>query len=374
MNKILFRIIVLAALAMLLITGCGPAPTPEVIEVEVEKEVVITQVVEVEGETVVEEVVITATPEPEPEMGPFRVAVILPSSIDDAAFSQAMYAALLSIQAEWGGEDKFEIAYSEGMFKVPDASAAIRDYASEGFDLVIVHGAVIGTALPQIAPDFPETSFAWGSGIDTFQSQGVENVFAYEVRAQEGGYVLGTMGALLSESGVLGVNGPIATGDAKLYVDGFVVGAMAARPDATVNVSYTGSFADVSLMAAAAETHIQAGADVITGTSQSAVGAIGVAKDNGAVYLCQQWDQIVLAPEAVPACQIYDFTGVVNDIIETRLAGVMGGKVYNMSFKNGGLTMLYNEGYPLPDDVQAAVDAAIQGIEDGTIDPLAPAE
>lgn len=355
-------VLFISVLLIMFASSCGSTATPEVIEVE--KEVFITQIVEV----VKEATPIPAAPEVAQE--PFRVAAILPSTIEDAAFSQALYEALLDIQAEWGGPDNFEIAYSEGMFKVPDAAAAIRDYASEGYDLVIVHGAVIGTSLPQIAPDFPETSFAWGSGIDTFSAQGVDNVFAYEVRAQEGGYVLGTMGALLSETGVLGVNGPISTGDAKLYVDGFVIGAQAARPDVTVNVSYTGSFADVSLMAASAETHIQAGADVLTGTSQSAVGAIGVAKDNDAVYLCQQWDQISLAPEAVPACQIYDFVGVINDIIATRQAGVMGGKVYNMTFKNGGLTMLYNDNYPIPEDVQSAVDAVIQGIMDGTINPL----
>ena len=35
-----------------------------------------------------------------------------------------------------GGEANFEIKYSENMFKVPDATAAIRDYASQGFNLV----------------------------------------------------------------------------------------------------------------------------------------------------------------------------------------------------------------------------------------------
>jgi len=36
------------------------------------------------------------------------------------------------------------------------------------------------------------------------------------------------MAALISKSKVLGICGPIATGDAKLYVDGFAAGAAAA--------------------------------------------------------------------------------------------------------------------------------------------------
>jgi len=67
-----------------------------------------------------------------------------------------------------------------------------------------------------------------------------------------------------------------------LYIDGFKAGALATKPSDRVNVSYTGSFSDVSLMATAAETHIAAGADILTGSSQSVVGAIGVCKDKKA--------------------------------------------------------------------------------------------
>jgi basic membrane protein A len=130
------------------------------------------------------------------------------------------------------GAENFEFVYSENMFVVEDAAAAIRDYASQGFDLVIAHGSQYGSSLVEIAPDFPETSFAWGTTVDTFTEQGVTNVFAYEARSEQGGYVNGVMAALLSQSGVIGVVGPIETGDARLYVDGFPAGVAAAKPDA----------------------------------------------------------------------------------------------------------------------------------------------
>ena len=56
---------------------------------------------------------------------PFRVAVILPSAKNDMAFSQSMYDALVAIQKEMGA-DKFEFVFSENMFVVDDAAAAIR--------------------------------------------------------------------------------------------------------------------------------------------------------------------------------------------------------------------------------------------------------
>jgi len=150
----------------------------------------------------------------------FRVAVIMPSSISDMAFSQSMYEALVTIQEEVGKEN-FEFVYSENMFVVADAAAAIRDYASEGYDLVIAHGSQYGSSLMEIAPDFPNTSFTWGTSVNTFSDKGITNIFAYEARSEEGGYVCGVLAAKLSQTGIIGVIGPIQTGDAKLDVAGF---------------------------------------------------------------------------------------------------------------------------------------------------------
>ena len=305
------------------------------------------------------------------EEGPLRVAIVMPSPITDAAFSQSMYEALLAIQKEMGGQSKMEIAYSENMFKVPDAAAAIRDYASKGYDLVIAHGSQYGTSLSQIAPDFPETSFAWGTSLETFQKEGINNIFAYQAEAQEGGYVLGTIASLMSKTGVIGISGPVEAGDAKLFVDGFKFGAEQAKEGTKVNVSYTGSFSDVSLMAAAAETHIAAGADMLTGSSQSVVGAIGIAKnDKKAFWFGTQWDQTSLAPEIVVASQVYDWVPTVKDMIESRKNGTLGNKAYTLTFKNKGLVIKYNDAIDVPADVKAAADKAIQGIMDGSVAPL----
>ncbi|NMB69073.1 MAG: BMP family ABC transporter substrate-binding protein [Chloroflexi bacterium] len=299
----------------------------------------------------------------------FKVAIVMPSSITDMAFSQSMYEGLKKVQAEMGGESAMEIAYSENMFKVPDAAAAIRDYASKGYNLVIAHGSQYGTSLQQIAPDFPKTAFAWGTSLDTFQAEGINNVFAYQAEAQEGGYVLGVVAAMMSKSNIIGETGPVDAGDAKLYIEGFQKGVLATKPDAQVSVTYTGSFSDVSLMATAAETHIAAGADMLTGSSQSVVGAIGICKDKGAFWFGTQWDQTSLAPEAVIASQVYDWTGIIKDMIASVQAGVMGGKGYTLTFKNGGLVIAYNPAITVPAEVKAAADAAIAAINDGTIVP-----
>jgi basic membrane protein A len=295
--------------------------------------------------------------------GSYKVAVVMPSAINDLAFSQSMYDALMKIQAERGA-DKFEVAVSDGVFVVEDAAAAIRDYASKGYNLIIAHGSQYGASLKEIAPDFPNTTFAWGTAGDTF---GLPNVFAYEALSQEGGYVNGVMAAALSKSGTIGVVGPIEVGDAKLYVDGFKAGAMAQNPAIQINVNYIGSFSDVALASEAAQTHVAAGADVMTGSAQMVVGAIGVAEQQGILWFGTQSDQSSLAPKIVVASQVYDWTVVINDILDLMSKGTLGGKVYAVSLQNKGLLIQFNPEYSLPAEVKTLAENTIKGIQDGTI-------
>ncbi len=299
------------------------------------------------------------------DIEPIRIAIVMPSTTTDLAWSQAIFDALLRIQEEAGGEDVVEIAYSETMFNVTDAAAALRDYAADGYDLVIAHGTQYGSSLFEIAPDFPDTSFAWGTATDTGEGEGLHNIFAYEARAEQGGYVNGVLAASLSKSGVIGVVGPVEAGDAKLYIDGFVAGAKATNPDITVNVSYTGSFGDTALAAEAANTHINAGADVLTGSAQQVVGAIGVAKEKNVPWLGTQSDQSPLAPDIVVATQLYDWHDTLLDMIKKHQAGELGGTAYQLTLKNGGLTMLYSDS--LPEEAVAAAKEAEAGIISGEI-------
>jgi basic membrane protein A len=296
---------------------------------------------------------------------PLRVAVVMPSATTDMAFSQSMYSALKAVQAEMGGESAMEIKYSENMFKVPDAAAAIRDYASQGFDIVIAHGSQYGSSVQEIAKDFPKTTFAWGTDVNTF---GLPNVYAYTAAAEEGGYVNGVLAAGVTKSKQVGVTGPVEVGDAKTYIDGFTQGVASVDPSIQVNKTWTGSFSDVALMTEAAKTHIAAGADVLTGSSQSVVGSIGAAKEKGDVlWFGTQQDQASLAPSIVVASQVYDWTGIIKEMIKNRQAGKLGGDKFVLQLKNGGLKIAYNSGYSLPAEVKAAGDAAIEGIKSGSI-------
>lgn len=303
-----------------------------------------------------------------PVVEQLRIAVVMPSATTDMAFSQSMYSALVRVQTAMGGPAALELKYSEGMFNVPDAASAIRDYASQGFDIVIGHGSQYGSSIREVAPDFPEVVFAWGTDVNTF---GMPNVYAYTAAAEQGGYVNGVIAALLNTTGRIGITGPIEVGDAKTYVDGFVKGVNSVGKNITISKTWTGSFSDVALMTAAAKTHIANGVGALTGSSQSVVGSIGACRESGRVlWFGTQSDQASLAPNLVVASQIYDWEGMLKSIIANRKAGKRGGEAFILTLANGGLKVAYNPAFNLPADVRAKAEAAIAGIKNGSIKVL----
>ena len=290
---------------------------------------------------------------------PLRAAVVTPSAENDLAFSQSIVDALHRM------EDAgllSEVAITPGTFIVEDAGVALRNYAEDGYHLVIAHGSQYGGLLEEIAPDFPDTAFAWGTSVETF---GQPNISAYTTRSDQGGYAMGAMAARLAGDSPVGIVGPIEVGDAKLFVDGFRAGVEAGG--GTASAVYTDSFADVQLAAEAAQSFIDNGHAVLTGTAQMTVGAIGVARENGVPWFGTQSNQTSVGPEVVVANQVYKWDVVLDDLVRDIQAGSMGGSAYIIDFANGGLVIEHNDAYDLPTDARAAIDGAVAGFTDGSL-------
>ena len=294
------------------------------------------------------------------QAAPIKVAIVAPSASNDLAFTQSIIDGVAAIKKE----RELEVAVTDGTFVVEDAAAAIRAYAKKGFDLVIAHGSQYGGSLKEIAKDFPQTAFAWGTAADTF---GLPNVSSYEAASDQGGYVMGAMAAALSKKKNLGIVGPIEVGDAKLYVDGFIAGAKAQDPKVAVKANYIGSFSDVALSAEAGRAFIATGADVLTGTAQMVVGAIGAARGKRVAWFGTQSNQTSLAPEIVVANQVYKWEVILKQILADRDQGVLGGKKYKIDLKNGGLVIEFNEAYKLAPEVKEVGLKMIEGIKSGAV-------
>ena len=289
--------------------------------------------------------------------GQYRVALIIENTIDDRGWCQSMHDGITQAMEQLPGKIHYE--YSERMTTV-DAESIARQYIADGFDLIIAHGAQYRNMVEDLSAEFPNVSFAFGTSSDIVG----DNVFTYMPESEETGYLSGIMAGLLTKTNIIGLVGPVDSGDAARYNRGFILGVEAVNPDATVNVAYTGSFSDYVRSGELATTQINAGADVLTGSSQQAIGALrACAEYPGVLWLGQDLAQLDTAEGQAKcvAASSYNYTAVIVGLIESLDEGITGGVCIPMNFNNDGFIFDYNPALSdvVTDEIRAVVDQAL---------------
>jgi len=298
---------------------------------------------------------------------PVKIALIIESTINDKGWGQSMHDAIVSVQKKYGAT-LIEYSYSEKM-KPVDAGSAARQYASKGYDLIIAHGAQFKNLVLELAPEFPKVSFAFGTSAE----KSLANVFTYMPQSEETGYVNGVVAGLITKANIVGIVGPVDGGDAASYNRGFYLGVKASNPKADIKVAYTGSFGDYVKAGELAKTQLAAGADVLTGSAQQAVGALKAVaelKDKPVWWFGQDTAQLSL-PEASKLISAagYEYAAVIETLIAKRQSGVLGGESIPLNFKNGGFTYVFNDkvGAVLTPAAKAAGQKALDELTAGTL-------
>ena len=269
-----------------------------------------------------------------------KIALIVQDTVDDKGWCQSMHDAIKAVEKEYG-KGLVEYSYSEKM-KPVDAGSAARQYATKHFDIIICHGAQYKNLVNELAPDYPATSFVFGTSADI----GGKNVFTYMPQSEEAGYLNGMVAGLVTKSNILGVVGSVDGGDAARYERGFVLGAKAVNPAANVKVAHTGSFSDITKASELAKVQISAGADFLTGCSQQALGglhAVAEFKGKAIWWVGQDVSHLALEPTKVLAASSYNYVAVVEGLIAKHDAHVMGGENLPMNFANKGFIYKFND-------------------------------
>ncbi len=294
------------------------------------------------------------TPEPaeEAEEG-IRVALILESVITDAGWNAAGYEGLMSAAAEVPG---IEVAYSENV-KSPDWVATARDYASQGFDIVLLHhGWMADTAL-EVAPDFPDTLFVVSnSGIFG------PNYVGLDTKNQESGYMAGfiagtvtqtqKVGAIMAWEGVL----PFRRG-----MLGFAQGLAAACPDCEYSEAYVGSSEDIAGGKEAALAMYDGGVDVIWQYADAAgLGVLEAAEETGHMVIGSGADQLELGPNSVVTTTVQSLGPVILDVIQGTIDGTYDPNVHHLYGYDNGAYMLGELNMDLLTEEQAEAILAVR--------------
>jgi len=244
---------------------------------------------------------------------------------------------------------------------------ALRRFAEAGANPIVMAGFAFASALETVADEYPDTKFAI---IDMVVDK--PNVRSVVFNEHEGSYLVGMMAAQASNSGTVGFIGGMDIPLIRKFACGYVQGAKAVNPDATVIQNMTGTtpaaWNDPVKGSELTKAQIAQGADVVyAAAGGTGVGVLQTAADEGILSIGVDSNQNYMHPGKVLTSMMKRVDNAVYDAFTQGENLETGFNV--MGLANGGV------GYALDDnnaslvsaDMQAAVDAAAAAIGAGEI-------
>jgi basic membrane protein A len=289
---------------------------------------------------------------PSPSAAAKKVAVLFPGLVDDQSWNQAGYEGLKKAEAEG-----VTIAYTEKVTQDQQVEV-FRNYAQQGYNVVVGHGGEYMDAALQVAAEFPDIQFVVTNG-----NKSAANVTSLALSYGDMGYLSGVLACSMTKSNkiglVVGETIPIANDAIKGWKDG----CARVNPQATVNVSVTGDWADVDKAREAALALIADGADVLGHLLDAAdAGVFAAAEDKGVWSIGLYGDQSKLGPKTHIGAAFAD-AGLV---VYKAATEPLDGKVHMEGVKEGVVSFgAFSDA--VPQAVRDAVKAAEEDLRTGKV-------
>lgn len=281
----------------------------------------------------------------EPEKA-FKVAVLVPGSINDGGWCTTGYEAAQKAAEEIGAE----FSYTET--KSPqDSVEALTDYGERGFTIVFCHSYDYQDSCAKVAPDYPDTQFITSGGTVM-----TDNITPIYVKSEQASYMLGVLAAKMSTTKKVGLVGSEELPAITKTMKGFTQGVADTDPSVETTVTYLGSSNDVGKAREATIALVNNGCDIIFGNANAAAQGVFQAVDECKEQGVQGFGSYGRITELYPDCFIAD---MVSDYMPVFVE--MAGKIKDGSFEpgtqyfgdifNGGANIYFNDTLPVPDDV-----------------------
>ena len=282
----------------------------------------------------------------------FRVALLTPGSIADQAWNGAAYEGLQRMRDSLGAR----VSHIE--VKTPsEFEENFRQYGSQGYRLVIGHGAEFQDAAARVAPEFPRTIYL-STGGNQVQGNAIGLEFAFE----EGSYVAGMIAASLSRTNVIGCIGGTELVPVRRSFAAFAAGAHAVKPDIQVLTSYVGNWDDASAGKEQALAQIGRRADVIFGNADAAgLGIFQAAKERTGVRIIgANSDQASVAPEVVIGSVVIDIPHAFLEVAKEVRPADFAPRVITFGTASDVVRWVYNPA--LAAEISAATRARVDSL------------
>ena len=248
---------------------------------------------------------------------------------------------------------------------------ALRRFAGQGANPIVMAGFSWTAALTTVAPEFPDTNFVV---IDTVVD--APNVQSIIFDEHTGSFLVGALAALKSETGTVGFVGGMDVPLIHKFYCGYAQGAKAVNPDITLIENYTGTtpaaWNDPVTAGELTKAAIDAGADVIfAAAGGSGLGVLQAAKDAGKFSIGVDSNQNYLQPGSVLTSMLKR----VDVAVQTALTEAgddatfkPGLTVLGLAQEGVGYALDENNASLITDDMKAKVDELSAQIQSGAIE------
>ena len=244
---------------------------------------------------------------------------------------------------------------------------AIRRFADEGYNPIIMAGFMNATPLATIAPEYPDTTFVI---IDAVVD--APNVRSVVFNEHEGSYLVGMLAAMASESGTVGFVGGMDIPLIRKFGCGYAQGVLAVNPDAKLVLNMTGdtpaAWNDPVKGAELAKGQKAQGADVIyAAAGGTGIGVLQAAADEGILSIGVDSNQNYLHPGQVLTSMTKRVDNAVYAAFTEGEALTPGINVMGLANEGVGYAMDEHNASLVTPEMQAKVDEAAAKIKSGEI-------
>jgi basic membrane protein A and related proteins len=259
-----------------------------------------------------------------------RIAAVFSGTTTDADYTFLGLEALQAAEKQHGAET----TYSESV-QVPDAERVLREYVADGYTVIWTHGSQFYDATVAVAKEAPDVVFI--AEQDTQPADVPDNVWVLDRNFHLAFYPLGVLASAASQNGRIAYLGGVTLPFSYSEVHAVQQALADSKSTATLTPVWTGDFNDPTRAQQFTSQLLADGNDVIlTSLNLGAVGAFEGAADApaGVLMTAKYTDKSNLAPEKYLTSVLYDFSGVVDDILTSVEDGKTGGYL-GMSYEQG---------------------------------------
>jgi basic membrane protein A len=250
-----------------------------------------------------------------------QIAIVLPGSVTDEGFNADGKRTGDLLTEELGAD----VTLAEST-PVPNAPDVMRQFAGQGFDLVLAWGGQFSNAAEEVAPEFGDTHFI---NVTSTVSNGT-NLTGFDLAVEQWQYLAGYAMGLMTESGVIGFVGGQCFPATGATLEATREGAEAARPGVEFISTFTGDFEDAGKAQQATQAMIDQGADVLSGNLNNGwLGVVKAAEGAGDLPVIAEWaDNHESAPDVLASAVLKSHAPYLLELVQMYQDGELEAKEY----------------------------------------------